>query len=110
MMAESDVIGHDHSPSVVRLRLRMMAREKIGSHLRSNVKEEHLEYLYDHWGDEFDVETLLKINGEILENVRPGYAGAYITYCKDCGLPFPIPAYIHETLAQLGMEFTHLLY
>lgn len=32
----------------------------------------------------YKVETLLPINGEIHENVRPSYCGMYTTYFKDC--------------------------
>lgn len=45
---------------------------------------------------------------EVLENVREGYCGAYLSFCETCGLSFPIPSQILEILAELGLSFSQM--
>ena len=39
---------------------------------------------------------------------RPGYCGAYMSHVEDGGLSFPLPRFLLEALAELGMAFAQM--
>ncbi|KAF2564984.1 hypothetical protein F2Q70_00017234 [Brassica cretica] len=64
--------------------------------------------IYDLWGVDYAVEIELPDDGETPETVRPEYYGAYMSHFEDGGLSFPVPRFLLEALAELGMAFTQM--
>ncbi|KAF3541155.1 hypothetical protein F2Q69_00020968 [Brassica cretica] len=59
-------------------------------------------------GVDYVVEIELPESGETLENVRPGYCGAYVSHFEDGGLSFPLPRFLLEVLAEIKIAFTQM--
>ncbi|XP_013623915.1 uncharacterized protein LOC106383880 [Brassica napus] len=85
-----------------------MASEKFGPHLPTIIEAKHIENLYELWGIDYAVEIEAPEDGETLETVRPGYCGAYTSHFQDGGLSFPLPRFLLEALAELGMDFAQM--
>ncbi|KAF2539460.1 hypothetical protein F2Q70_00004567 [Brassica cretica] len=85
-----------------------MASEKFGPHLPMIVDAKHIEPIYELWGVDYPVDIELPNDDETLETVRPGYCGAYMSHFKDEGLSFPLPRFLLEALAELGMAFAQM--
>ena len=81
-----------------------MADEKFGPYLRSILKGKGIDAIYNLWGVDYAVELELP-DGKTLETVRPGYCVAYMSHFEDGGLSFPLPRFLLEVLAELGMAF-----
>ncbi|KAJ4889387.1 Uncharacterized protein Rs2_29135 [Raphanus sativus] len=47
-------------------------------------------------------------NGDTPKNVRPGYCGAFMCHFRDGIMSFPIPSFLLEILADLGLVFTQI--
>ncbi|XP_056843065.1 uncharacterized protein LOC108808094 [Raphanus sativus] len=47
-------------------------------------------------------------NGDTPENVRPGYCGAFMSHFRDGFMSLPIPSFLLEILAELGLAFTQI--
>ncbi|KAG2282476.1 hypothetical protein Bca52824_053696 [Brassica carinata] len=86
-----------------------MASEKFGPHLPTILDAKHIEAIYELWGVDYAVEIELPGDGETLEIVRPGYCGAYMSHFEDEGLSFPLPRFLLEALAELGMAFAQVV-
>ena len=84
-----------------------MANEKCSPHLPKILKGEDIDAIYEIWGVEYAVEIKLP-DGETPETVRSEYYGAYTSCFKDGGLSFPLPRFLLEALAELGMAFAQM--
>ena len=85
-----------------------MTSEKFGPHLPTIFEPKHIESLYVLWGIDYAVEIEALKDGETPETVRPRYCGAYTSHFKDGGLSFPLPRFLLEALAELGMDFAQM--
>ncbi|WZZ50752.1 hypothetical protein YC2023_050859 [Brassica napus] len=89
-----------------------MASEKFGPHLPTILptilEAKHIEAIYELWGVDYAVEIELPDDDETPETVRSGYCGAYMSHFEDGGLSFPLPRFLLEALAELGMAFAHM--
>ncbi|XP_009115868.1 uncharacterized protein LOC103841107 [Brassica rapa] len=85
-----------------------MASEKFCPHLPTIIQGKHIEALYELWGIDYAVEIEAPNDDETLETVRPGYCGAYMLHFEDGGLSFPLPCFLLEALAELGMAFAQM--
>ena len=85
-----------------------MANEKFGPHLPTILDAKHIEAIYELWGVDYAVEIELPGDDETPETVRPGYCGAYTSHFQDGGLSFPLPRFLLEALAELGMAFAQM--
>ena len=85
-----------------------MAAEKFGPHLKTILKGEHIDAIYELWGVDYVVEIELPASGKTPENVRPGYCGAYMSHFEDSGLSFPLPRFLLEVLAEIKMASTQM--
>ncbi|KAF3534257.1 hypothetical protein DY000_02040044 [Brassica cretica] len=85
-----------------------MASEKFGPHLPTILEAKHIEALYELWGVDYAVEIKLPDDDETPETVRPGYCGAYTSHFEDGGLSFPLPRFLLEALAELGIAFSQM--
>ncbi|KAG5393254.1 hypothetical protein IGI04_023217, partial [Brassica rapa subsp. trilocularis] len=60
-------------------------------------------------GIDYSVDIEASEDGKTLETVRPGYCGAYNSHFQDGGhLSFPLPRFLLEALAELGMAFAQM--
>ena len=85
-----------------------MALENFCPHLPTIIEPKHIETLYELWGIDYAVEIEASEDGETPETVRPGYCGAYTSHFQDGGLSFPLPRFLLEALAELGMAFAQM--
>ena len=85
-----------------------MALEKFGPYIPTIIGPKHIEKLYELLGIDYTVEIEAAEEGETLETVRPGYCRAYTTHFQDYGLSFPLPRFLLEVLAELGMAFAQM--
>ncbi|KAF3527275.1 hypothetical protein DY000_02037505 [Brassica cretica] len=85
-----------------------MANEKFGPHHPTIIEAKHVEALYELWGIDYAVEIEAAEDGETPETVRPGYCVAYTSHFQDGGLSFPLPRFLLEALAELGMAFAQM--
>ena len=85
-----------------------MASEKFGPHLPTILEAKHIEAIYELWGVDYALEIKLPDDDETPETVRPGYCGAYMSHFEDRGLPFPLPRFLLNALAELGMAFAQM--
>ncbi|KAF3574886.1 hypothetical protein F2Q69_00059575 [Brassica cretica] len=76
-----------------------MANEKSGPHLPMILDANHIEAI---------VEIELPGDDETPETVRPGCFRAYKSHFKDGGLSFPLPRFLLEVLAEVGMAFAQM--
>ncbi|KAF3539404.1 hypothetical protein F2Q69_00020373 [Brassica cretica] len=86
-----------------------MVNKKFGPHLPTIIEARHIETLYELWGIDYAVEIEAPEDGETPETVRPGYCGAYTSHFQDGGLSFPLPRFLLEALAELGMAFAQMV-
>ncbi|KAF2614692.1 hypothetical protein F2Q70_00011748 [Brassica cretica] len=84
-----------------------MANEKCSPHLPKILKGEDIDAIYEIWGVDYAVEIKLP-DCETPETVRSEYYGAYTSCFKDSGLSFPLPRFLLEALAELGMAFAQM--
>ncbi|KAJ4901847.1 Uncharacterized protein Rs2_15798 [Raphanus sativus] len=84
-----------------------MAKEKFGPYTNSTLTRDELKIIQELWGVLYAVEGELP-DGGTPETVRSGYCGAFMTHFKDGGLSFPLPSFLLELLAELGMAFTQM--
>ncbi|KAF3539402.1 hypothetical protein F2Q69_00020375 [Brassica cretica] len=85
-----------------------MANEKFGPHLPMIIEARDIETLYELWGIDYAVEIEAPEDCETPETVRPGHYGAYTSHFQDRGLSFPLPRFLLEALAELGMAFAQM--
>ncbi|KAG2278124.1 hypothetical protein Bca52824_060679 [Brassica carinata] len=85
-----------------------MANEKIGPHHQMIIEAKHVEALYELWGIDYAIEIEAAEDGETPETVRPGYCMSYTSHFQDGGLSFPLPRFLLEALAELGMAFAQM--
>ena len=85
-----------------------MVPEKFGLHLPMILDVKHIEAIYKLWGVDYAVEIERPDDNETPETVRPGYCGAYKSHFEDGGLSFPLPRFLLEVLAELGMAFAQM--
>ncbi|KAF3493191.1 hypothetical protein DY000_02053569 [Brassica cretica] len=76
-----------------------MANEKSGPHLPMILDAKHIEAI---------VEIELPGDDETPETVRPGCFRAYKSHFKDGGLSFPLPRFLLEVLAEVGLAFAQM--
>ncbi|KAF2571207.1 hypothetical protein F2Q70_00003963 [Brassica cretica] len=85
-----------------------MASEKFGPHLPTIPEAKHIEAIYKLWGVNYAVDIKLPDDDETPETLRPGYCGSYMSHFEDGGLSFPLPRFLLEALAELGMAFAQM--
>ncbi|KAF3599468.1 hypothetical protein F2Q69_00035502 [Brassica cretica] len=85
-----------------------MTSEKFGPHLPTIIEAKHIENLYELWGIDYAVKIEAPEDDETPETLRPGYCGAYMLHFEDGGLSFPLPRFLPEALAELGMAFAQM--
>ena len=85
-----------------------MANEKFGPHLPMIIEARDIETLYELWGIDYAVEIEAPEDCETPETVRPGHYGAYTSHFQDRGFSFPLPHFLLEALAELGMAFAQM--
>ncbi|KAF3492817.1 hypothetical protein DY000_02053571 [Brassica cretica] len=85
-----------------------MASEKFCPHLPTIIEGKHVEALYELWGIDYAFEIEVSDDDETPETLRPRYCGAYTSHFEDRGLLFPLPRFLLEALAELGMDFSQM--
>ncbi|KAF3572646.1 hypothetical protein F2Q69_00059576 [Brassica cretica] len=85
-----------------------MASEKFCPHLPTIIEGKHVEALYELWGIDYAFEIEVSDDDETPETLRPRYCGAYTSHFEDRGLLFPLPRFLLEALAELGMDFAQM--
>ncbi|XP_048623924.1 uncharacterized protein LOC125592641 [Brassica napus] len=85
-----------------------MAHEKFVLISRRSSSRDISKNLYELWEIDYTVEIEAPEDGETPETVRPGYCGAYTSHFQDGGLSFPLPRFLLEALAELGMAFAQM--